>query len=216
MTDSPRPVMKSTGLRPGHVVALCGGKLRQGEGTCRKQAGWGTPHKGVGRCRLHGGNTSSHVVAGQRAMASAQVARLGLPREVDPHQALLEEVHRCAGAIEWLGLVVGDIEAGSLVWGTQRSVTDGDEKSVTDVAAINVWVRLWQDERDRLVRACKAAIDAGVDVRRVELEQARVSMQADGIRAGMDAVEMPEEVRRVFVGALLARLRVVGQGEVTS
>ena len=34
----------------------CGAKTRSG-GRCKKTAGWGTDHKGQGRCRLHGGAT---------------------------------------------------------------------------------------------------------------------------------------------------------------
>lgn len=188
----------------------CGGPKRQGEGTCTRPAGWGTPHPGVGRCKLHGGSTSSHVVAAERAATKAAVARLGLPREVDPHTALLEEVHRCAGAVEWLGLIVGAIEEGDLVWGDAKKITQGDGTAVTSVAGVNTWIRLWQDERDRLVRVSKVAIDAGVDVRRVELEQARVSMQAAGVRAGMDALGLEPGQREVFVRAMVAQLRIAG------
>lgn len=35
---------------------FCGAKTRAGT-PCRKTAGWGTDHVGVGRCRLHGGAT---------------------------------------------------------------------------------------------------------------------------------------------------------------
>lgn len=37
----------------------CGAKKRQGEGTCKRPAGWGTEHPGTGRCKLHGGNNRS-------------------------------------------------------------------------------------------------------------------------------------------------------------
>lgn len=207
MTDKPGP-----GAMTVDVAAVghdrCGGDT--GHGPCGQRAGWGTPHVGVGRCKLHGGNTPTHVKSAAAAKARAAVAALGLPREVDPHTALLEEVHRCAGAVEWLGLVVGQIEDKSLVWGEARSVTDGNGTQVVSQAGVNTWVRLWQDERDRLVRVSKTAIDAGVDVRRVELEQARVSMQAAGVRAGMDALGLGEEQRQVFVRAMLAQLRVEG------
>jgi hypothetical protein len=68
----------------------------------------------------------------------------------------------------------------------------------------------WERERRQSVVAAKAAIDAGVDVRRVELEQARVSMQASAVRAAMDAVGMGEEERVVFVRAMMGQLRVEG------
>lgn len=37
-------------------VTRCGAKTRAGT-PCKKQAGWGTDHRGQGRCRLHGGAT---------------------------------------------------------------------------------------------------------------------------------------------------------------
>src|SRR5690349_4926946 len=83
---------------------LCGGK-RRGEGAgklCTRPAGWGTDHAGTGKCKLHGGSTKSHTVAGQKALAEQAVKAFGLPREVDPRDALLEEVHRTAGAVAWL------------------------------------------------------------------------------------------------------------------
>ena len=39
---------------------FCGARKRQGEGYCRRPAGWGTDHVGMGRCKLHGGATKSH------------------------------------------------------------------------------------------------------------------------------------------------------------
>lgn len=46
--------------RQAGIVGFCGARTRQG-GTCRKPAGWGTDHPGVGRCRLHGGATPTGV-----------------------------------------------------------------------------------------------------------------------------------------------------------
>jgi len=33
----------------------CNGKLHRQDGYCTRPAGWGTPHPGTGRCKLHGG-----------------------------------------------------------------------------------------------------------------------------------------------------------------
>lgn len=35
----------------------CNARKTQGSGYCKHEAGWGTDHKGVGRCKFHGGNT---------------------------------------------------------------------------------------------------------------------------------------------------------------
>lgn len=43
----------------------CNARKTNGEGYCRHEAGWGTDHKGHGRCKFHGGNTEAqekHVV----------------------------------------------------------------------------------------------------------------------------------------------------------
>ena len=39
------------------LVALCGAKKKQGEGTCGNTAGFKTDHVGEGKCYLHGGST---------------------------------------------------------------------------------------------------------------------------------------------------------------
>lgn len=50
--------------------------------TCSLPAGWGTDHVGVGRCKLHGGNTPNHKTA----------ARLKLAELTDPAIAVLGRI----------------------------------------------------------------------------------------------------------------------------
>jgi hypothetical protein len=133
-------------------VTPCGAKSRSG-GACRRPAGWGTDHTGYGRCKLHGGNTRNHQQAARRQQAADAVASLGLRRDIDPNTALLEEVHRAAGHVAWLGEMVGQLDEQQVVQGVVRTVQHPDGSSTVEArAAINVWVRLWQEERDRLVR----------------------------------------------------------------
>src|SRR5690348_4530669 len=90
---------------PEHGKPKCGGRRRAAESEgkpCTRPAGWGTDHAGTGRCKLHGGSTPSHKAAAVVAVAARAVATFGLPREVDPRDALLEEVYRSAGAVDWL------------------------------------------------------------------------------------------------------------------
>lgn len=147
-------------------------------------------------CKQHGGMSPQakrkavERLAAERAQAD--VVRLGGMREVDPHTFLLEEVHRTAAAVEYLSM---------------RCELVSDPLTESDKG----YIAYWQQERRHGVVASKAAVDAGVDVRRVELEQARVGMQAAGVRAGMDAVGMGEGERVVFVRAMLAQLRVIGE-----
>lgn len=192
------------------MTTTCGAKKRAG-GECGRPAGWGTPHPGTGRCKLHGGSTPNHVAAAQREQAADAVQTLGLPRDVEPHEALLEEVHRAAGHVAWLAGVVAELEKQQVVHGITRTVQMPDgTRSVEARAALNVWVKLYQEERDRLTRVAKVAIDAGVAERQVRLAERQAQQLAEVIRAvltdlGHD-LEDPD-VRKVV------RLRLIEGGK---
>lgn len=38
----------------------CNARKTDGSGYCQHEAGWGTDHLGHGRCKFHGGNTTTH------------------------------------------------------------------------------------------------------------------------------------------------------------
>src|ERR1022692_962003 len=81
---------------------FCGGKKRQGDGTCTQPAGWGTEHQGTGCCKLHGGGAPSSNTAAMMERATQAVKTYGLPRDISPTDALLEEVRYSAGHVSWL------------------------------------------------------------------------------------------------------------------
>lgn len=68
--------MVSSSAAPFRDKALCGGKKRQGEGTCARPAGWGTDHVGAGRCKLHGGCAPSGRKAGSLKLVEQQARQL--------------------------------------------------------------------------------------------------------------------------------------------
>jgi hypothetical protein len=82
----------------------CGGKKKQGEGTCTQSAGWGTPHPGSGRCKLHGGCAPSSVTAG----INAQAAKLLYQRDAPPVTNPLEALQRLAGRAAAWEEVIGE------------------------------------------------------------------------------------------------------------
>lgn len=113
-------------------------------------------------CVAHGGAAPQVKAAAEArvGLASAQraVATLGLSREIEPHQALVEELWRAAGLVEWVSRIVAGLDA---------------------EAEISAWFNLYQAERDRMVRAARAAINAGVAEREIALaeEQGRIIAQ---------------------------------------
>jgi len=44
-------------LDPKEADEYCNARKTDGSGYCQHEAGWGTEHKGHGRCKFHGGNT---------------------------------------------------------------------------------------------------------------------------------------------------------------
>lgn len=185
---------------PSHDGSLrCGAQTRAGT-KCTQAAGWGTDHVGHGACKLHGGAMRNHKVAAQKSIAAEAVKTYGLPREVDPRDALLEEVHRTAGAVDWLRGQVEALAPDTVTWGVteEKSSTGKDGDSRTEAAAVNVWVQLYQAERKHLVDVCKAAISAGIEERRVKLAEQQGALLASVIRGILGDLELtPAQAARV-------------------
>lgn len=199
--------------RPAH--AKCGARRKNGD-RCKQAAGWGTDHPGTGRCKLHGGSTPAHTTAARYEQALAAVATYGLPRDIDPAAALLEEVHRTAGHVAWLASKIRELDDDDLTWGiTQETEKNAAMFVGTDrksQAKPSVWLELYHRERRHLVRVTKAALDAGISERLVRLAERQGTMLADVIRrsaeglldevAGLLDEETATRVRRAWPGWL--------------
>lgn len=168
-------------------------------------------------CVKHGGGSPVVRAKAQERLAAAEAERaaaaFGLPVEVNPHDALLQELHRTAGAVQWLGAQVQAIPVEDLTWGKTREthgtqLEKGVDNGVTYSAEVNAMVRLWQSERKHLVDVSKACISAGIEERRVRLAEAAGQQLASVVRAVLDRLELtdvqksralvvvPEEFRR--------------------
>jgi hypothetical protein len=173
---------------PVYLSLFCGGKRKHGEpGTCRRPAGWGTDHVGIGRCKLHGGCTVTHVeaVATQNAI---RVARLfGVHRDdIHPVDGLVEELQRCAGLIDSYEAMCAQLLPEDVVFGVlsieESRTADADGVDLTPVetktkrgAALNKWVVLLNAERDRFSRLCEAMVKLDLESRRVSIGAGQVA-----------------------------------------
>jgi hypothetical protein len=61
------------------------------------------------------------------------VRTLGLPVDVDPGKALLDEIHWTAGHVAWLREKVQELEAEELVWGKTQHDDGVGPQGVVDV-----------------------------------------------------------------------------------
>lgn len=150
---------------------------------CQHPAGWGTDHPGYGNCKNHGGSTPAGKKFAARQAATQAVATYGLPREIDPHSALLEELHRTAGHIAWLGAELADLED-------------------ADAVVASALTALYSDERIHFARVARSCIDVGIEERRVTLAEQQGALIAQVLRGVLtelgvhDRPEVPAVVRR--------------------
>jgi ribosomal protein L35AE/L33A len=204
------PAEPSKGPCPTCDRPRCNGTTSAG-GRCRKQ-----PVKGATVCRTHGGSAPQVRAAAEQRLLERQALvaaeAFGLPREVDPHTALLEELHRAAGAVQWLGALVADLERESIVWGKVKEthgtqLEKGTDNGTTKAAAVNVWVRLWTEERDRLAKVAKTCVDVGIEERRVRLAESAGQQLAAVIRSVLDQLELSDEQRVLALRVVPDELR---------
>lgn len=193
----------------------CGGKTRSG-GTCRNSRGFRTPHPGSGSCYLHGGCTPNGVTAAAKEQAAEAVKTFGLPREIDPRDALLEEVYRTAGAVDWLQKQVQALTPDDVIWGRTEEVhKDAGEfpgVDTTYAATAHAYVQLWQKERVHLIAVCKAAIQAGIEERRVRLAEQQGALLSDVIKRILADLGLTAEQQQKAPEIVVRHLRLVAGG----
>jgi len=174
----------------------------------------GSAVTGSDKCRMHLGREAAPAIAEAKAEALARkaVETYGLPRDISPTDALLEEVRYSAGHVAWLRAKVAELEAADLVWGVteevDRNATEFAGVDTTRSATVNMWLDLYFRERKHLLDLTKTAISVGIEERRVRLAEAQGSLMNEVMRrifARLDLtpeqssllhVVVPEELRR--------------------
>lgn len=197
---------------------------------CHRPAGWGTSHPGSGACKLHGGSSRNGTVNAQRELARRAVQTYGLPVDITPEQALLDGVKRSAGHVMWLGMMVSGLDTDELGWGIDEEtvapgVVSDDGTAITNEvtskyrAKTNIYVDLYNKERDRLMRYSEAAVKAGVSERLVTLYEnvyEQIAEQFTEILNGvLDRLELSEDQRRDVPAAVVHVIQGITPEDVT-
>lgn len=185
---------------------------------CRARTSSGEPCKrppilGAEVCGSHGGRAPQVREAAGRRLALVEarkaVATFGLPIDVDPTEALLEEVQRTAGHVAWLGAKVSQLDPQDLVWGrashTSGKMAVGVADYTEERAMVSVWYELYLSERKHLAAVATAAIRAGCEQRRVQLAEAQGQLLADVIRRVLDDDELGLDPGRRAIADGVAR-----------
>lgn len=171
----------------------CGAKKRNGE-KCGLPAGYGTDHSGTGPCKHHFGATEG-VERGAAIAFGKHVAQklvgMGAPRDIDPIDALVEEVRRTAGHVHWHEQKIA-----------QWQVSDAEAFTAEQAEFYERYMR----EREHLTKTSLSAIRAGVAERAVALAEKQGEVIANAIDAILAALNLtdaqlalvPEVVPRVL------------------
>lgn len=144
------------------------------------------PIQGGTVCTTHGGRAPQVKDAAEKRVmeerARLAVAKFGLPRDITPADALIEEVQRSAGMVDFYTKAIlemdpdanPDVLYGGISQTKSKSVTVGDEESGVDVDAVEVestWtsapktlVLMWMTERKHYADVAAAAARAGVEL----------------------------------------------------
>jgi hypothetical protein len=183
-------------------MTACGATTRAG-GQCGRPAGWGTEHVGFGKCKLHGGKSPSGNKHAEREQAHAAVVTYGLPREIDPHAALLEELHRTAGHVAWLGQIIASGKMAVEQSPTRKARTVKLDQDVFGGGQQpSVWVELYHRERKHFADVAKTCIAVGIEERRVQIAEQQGQLLAEVIRGVLTDLgvvgrpEVPAVVRK--------------------
>lgn len=162
-------------------------------------------------CRMHIGKQAAPVIA--EAFARRAVETYGLPLDVSPGDALLDEVRYTAGHVAWLRERVRELENRDLVWGmTEVAEKNASEFTGTDTtyaAVPNVWVELYMRERKHLVDVAKAAIAAGIEERKVRLAEQQGQLVAMVIRGILADLKLTPDQRELVAEVVPRRLRAL-------
>lgn len=153
------------------------------------------PMKGGTVCRKHGGGAPQVRAAAKRRLAlagaTAELDRLGRVADVEPAEAMLAMVQEAAANVAVFRLLVqglrlevdhelaavdeDGVPLNAHGLGVGLAVRTGSATKPAEVE-VHVWVRMYDAERERLVKWAKACRDAGVDERLVQLAERQVDV----------------------------------------
>jgi hypothetical protein len=114
---------------------------------------------------------------------------LGAPIECDPREAILQAIYWSAGHVEFYRRQVQALAPDALVHGILgevRTERTGAQAGTTLVEhsgpVVSMWLKLYNEERDRHSKVCVEAIRVGIDERRVRVEEQQAALLVEGLR----------------------------------
>lgn len=183
------------------VEGRCNAHKTKGDGLCRRGAGQGTDHPGVGTCSKHGGSTTSARKHAAKVKTAREVSELmAAERDLlgdnpDP-QAGVMEVVRWRWAYR---RVIEQLVEELLDRATPEAV---DAAVLHDGERPHVLVAMLHEATESHLKACRIAIESGIAERQLRLEEDKLELIASVLRGVLvekgvwDDDDTPEIVKR--------------------
>jgi len=181
----------------------CGASVRGRDGTCELPAGWGTSHRGFGRCRKHLGNSPTVAKAAETARLEHELRetliQLGAPLVEDP----LLELQKLGGeALQWKQAIAAKVnELTSLRYEGEHA---GEQ--------LRAEVGLYERSLDRLERVLVSMARLNLDERLVRINEQQGQLIQAVLLGAIQDLGLPEEVQRALRPAIARRLRAAASG----
>jgi hypothetical protein len=181
----------------------CGGKLHGRDGTCELPAGWGTSHKGWGRCRKHLGNAPTVAKAAERDRLEHEAREALAVLDMQPVDDPLTELQKLAGQVlAWknaIGRMVNELES-------IRYRGEFGEQLRSEVA-------LFERAMDRCERVLVAMARLNIDERLVKITEAQGKLVTEVVLAAFRDVGLSREMQDAVRPAIARHLRLVAGQE---
>lgn len=170
-------------------------------------------------CRVHGGATKAAREKARRNVEAqevkARMVTLGLPVDVDPTTALLEEVKVTAGHVAWLREEVRALDPGLLTWGKAQHEEgigpEGPIDKTTHKATAPVVYELYMRERKHLAEVAALALRAGVQERQIALAEAQALQIVGVYQRALASITLTPEQHTQAREAITRELRALDQ-----
>ncbi len=187
------------------------------------------PRAGTTVCDAHGANQRTVAAGAQRVEldriageAAALFDRLDIP-DLHPLDGLLDAVRITGTWARVFGTLVRELDLKPTVRidviegprGGQKRVVVTENESLygpdhNEDAKPHVLVEMHRIWLEQHTRACKLALDAGIDERRLQLAESDVDQLMTAITRALVAAQLPPNLQEAFTMALAQELRALG------
>jgi hypothetical protein len=136
--------------------------------------------------------------------------RFGDQADTNAHAELARLINISAGLVSFYRWQCLRLDPDALVWGDVEARTDHQGTTVIQRGEINVWLRLFNEERKELRQLCRDAIAAGLAEREVRLAESHGALVAEVMRKVLSQLELTPDQQTRALRVVPQELRAYG------